>query len=84
MKKLIKEEVASRGNYSASAGIRVGESHGIKTTFKSEVLDSSKKPTNEVQSTMEDVWNVIGWECPIDRASVDALCQLQEVYVEEK
>jgi hypothetical protein len=33
---------------------------------------------------MEDVWKVTSWECPIGRANVDALCQLHEIYVEEK
>ena len=31
-----------------------------------------------------DIRKEMGWECPVDRTIINVLCQLHEVYVEEK
>ena len=36
------------------------------------------------RSTAEGIREAMGWECPVDKNSVYALCQLHEVYVDEK
>ena len=35
------------------------------------------------RSTAEGIREAMGWECPVDKNSVYALCQLHEVYVDE-
>ena len=63
-------------------GICVGESSGAKTSFWPEVLENTEKTdSNEIRSTAEGVREATGWECPVDKNSVYALCQLHEVYV---
>ena len=83
--KILEEELAERSNYVTSAGICVGESSRAKTYFWPEVLDNTEKTdSNEIQSTTEGVREATGWGCPVDKNSVYALCQLHEVYVDEK
>ena len=33
---------------------------------------------------MDDIHKETGWECPVDWTRVNALCQLHEIYIEEK
>ena len=85
MKKVLEEELAARGNYATTAGICVGESSGAKTSFWPEVLENTEKiDSNEIRNTAEGVREATGWECPVDKNSIHALCQLHEVYVDEK
>ena len=85
MKKVLEEEIAAKSNYVTTAGIRVGESFGAKASFWSEVLEKLKKTdSNEIRSTAEGIREATGWECPVDKNSVYVLCQLHEVYVDEK
>ena len=43
-----------------------------------------KTDSNEIRSTAEGIREATGWECPVDKNSVHALCQLDELYVDEK
>ena len=66
-------------------GIRIGQSSEAKASFWPKVLeDTEKTDSNEIQSTAEGVREATGWECPVDKNNVYALCQLHEVYVDEK
>ena len=85
MKKVLEEELAARSNYATTAGICVGESSGAKASFWPEVLENTEKTdSNEIRNTAEGVREATGWECPVDKNSIYALCQLHEVYVDEK
>ena len=85
MKKVLEEEITAKSNYATIAGIRVGESSEAKASFWPEVLENTEKTdTNEIRSTAEGIQEATGWECPVDKNSVHALCQLHEVYVDEK
>ena len=54
-------------------------------SFWSEVLENPEKTdSNEIRSTTEGIREAMGWDCPVDKNSVYALCQLHEVYVDEK
>ena len=82
MKKVLEEELAARSNYATTAGIRVGESSGAKASFWPEVLENPEKTdSNDIRSTAEGIREATGWECPVDKNSVYALCQLHEVFV---
>ena len=82
---VLEEEIAARSNYATTAGIRVGESSGAKTSFWLEVLGNPERTdSNEIRSTAEGIRKATGWQCPVDRNRVYALCQLHEVYVDEK
>ena len=77
MKKVLGEEIATRSNYATTARIRVGESSGAKVSFWPEVLEIPEKTdSNEIRSTTEGIREATGWECPVDKNSVYALCQL--------
>jgi hypothetical protein len=85
MRKVLEEEIAAKNNYATTAGIRVGESARAKTSFWPVMLKSTKKTdTNEMRSTAEGIREAMGWECPVDKNSVYALCQLHELYVDGK
>ena len=85
MKKVLEEELAVRSNYVTTAGIRVGKSSGAKASFWLDALENPEKTdSNEILSTVEGIREATGWECPIDKNNVYALCQLHEVYVDEK
>ena len=85
MKKFLEEEIVMKRNYATTVGIRVGDSSGSNTSFWSEVLEISEKADfDEIWSTTEGIWEATGWECPVDKNSIHALCQLHEVYVDEK
>ena len=43
-----------------------------------------KNELDTVKGKADDIHKEIGWKCPVDRTSVNALCQLHEVYVDEK
>ena len=45
---------------------------------------SEKTDYDEIRSTVEGIREAIGWECRIDKNSVYTLCQLHEVYIDEK
>ena len=82
---MLEEEIAAKSNYTTTAGIRVGESSGAKASFWPDALENPEKTdSNEIRSTAEGIREAMGWECPIDKNSVHALCQLHEVYVDEK
>ena len=84
MKKVLEEETTAR-NYAMAAGIRVGEKSEPKTSFWPGVLETMEMSgVEEVRSKADDVRKATGWECPVDRSSVHALCQLHEVYVDKK
>ena len=54
-------------------------------SFWPEVVENTEKTdSNEIRSTAEGIREATGWECPVDKNSVYALCQLHEVYVDEK
>ena len=85
MKKVQEEEIEAKSNYATTAGIHMGESSGENASFWSKVLEIPEKTdSNEIQSTAEGIREVTGWECPADKNNVYALCQLHEVYVDEK
>ena len=85
MKKVLEEKLPVRSNYATTAGIRVGESSGAKVSFWPEVLENPEKTdSNKIRSTAEGIREATGWECLVDKNSVHALCQLHEVYVDEK
>ena len=85
MKKVLEEELAARSNYATTGGICVGESSGAKASFWPEILENTEKTdSNEIRSTIEGVREATGWECPVDKNSVYTLCQLHEMYVDEK
>ena len=72
-------------NYITTTKIRVGESSSVKGSFWPEVLETAEKfELDMVHSQDDDICKATGWECPVDWRSVNALCQLHEVYVEEK
>ena len=85
MKKVLEEEMAVRSNYVTTTGIRVGDSSGAKASFWPEVLENPEKiNSSEIRDTEEGIWEAIGWECLVDKNSVYTLCQLHQVYVDEK
>ena len=85
MKKVLEEEIAAKSNYATTTRICVGESFGAKASFWPEVLEISMKVHfDEIRSTTEGIREATGWECPVDKNSIHALCQLHEVYVDEK
>ena len=85
MKKVLEEEIAARSNYATNVGICIGDFSGAKASFWPEVLENPEKTdSNEIRSTAEGIREATGWECPVDKNSVYALCQLHEVYVDEK
>jgi hypothetical protein len=45
---------------------------------------TTKTGVSEIRSKADEVWEAIGWECPVDRTSVQALCQLHDVFVDEE
>ena len=63
----------------------VGETSRAKASFWPEVLEiSEKNDSDEIWSTAEGIREATGWECHVDKNNVYALCQLHEVYVDEK
>ena len=75
----------AKSNYATTVGIPVGEFSKAKASFWLEVLENPEKTdSNEIRSTAEGIREATGWECPVDKNSVYALCQLHEVYVDEK
>ena len=63
----------------------MGEISKVKASFWPEVLEISKKTdSDEIRSVVEGIRQSMGWECPVDKNSIYALCQLHEVYVDEK
>ena len=85
MKKVLEEEIAAKRNYVTNARVRVGETSREKSSFWPEVLEiSEKNDSNEIRSTAEGIRKSTRWECPVDKNNVYALCQLHEVYVDEK
>ena len=58
---------------------------GSKGVF---LAKSARKPPQNrfrgIRSVAEGIQEATGWECPVDKNSVYALCQLHEVYVDEK
>jgi hypothetical protein len=44
----------------------------------------TKTGVSKIQSTTEEVREATGWECPMDQTSVEALCQFDDVFVDEK
>ena len=56
-----------------------------KGSFWPKVLEIAEKTElDTVRNTADDIQKVTGWECPVDRTSVNALCQLHEIYIDEK
>ena len=85
MKKELEETVTPQRNYATTVGIRVGEGSGVKGTFWPEIIDAAETSvTDVVRSQADDIRKPTRWEWPVDHTSVDALCQLHEVYIEEK
>jgi hypothetical protein len=85
MKKVLEEEIAAKNNYATTVVIRVGESAEVKTSFWPVALEITEKiDSNEIRSTADGIREATGWECPVDKNSVYALCQLHEVYVDGK
>ena len=85
MKKVLEEEIAAKNNYVTITRICVAGWFGAKASFWHEVLENPEKTEfNEIQSTAEGIAEATGWECPVHKNSVYALCQLHEVYVDEK
>ena len=85
MKKVLEEEIDVESNYATTEGIRVGQTSRAKACFWPEVLEISEKTySDEIWTTLEGIWEATGWECPVDKISVYALCQVHEVYIDEK
>ena len=63
----------------------MGETSRAKASFWPEVLEISEKTdSDEIWSTAEGIREAMGWECPIYKNGVHALCQLHEAYVDEQ
>ena len=63
-------------NFAVTAEIRVGQSSGVKGSFWPAIVRTTENPKpNGVQSRVDDIRKATEREC---------LCQLHEVYVEEK
>jgi hypothetical protein len=45
---------------------------------------TTKTGVSEIRSTTDKVREATGWECPVDRTSIQALCQLHNVFVDEE
>jgi hypothetical protein len=43
-----------------------------------------KTGVGEIRSTANKVREATGWECPVDRTSVEGLCQFDDVFVDER
>jgi hypothetical protein len=43
-----------------------------------------KTGVSEIRSTTDKVWEATGWECQVDRTSIQALYQLHDVFVDEE
>ena len=43
-----------------------------------------KARSDEIRSGANQVCKSTGWQCPVDQSSINAMCQLHEVYVYEK
>ena len=72
-------------NYATTVGIHLGETSRAKESFLLEVLEILMKiDSDKIWSTTDDIWEVTGWECPVDYNSIYALCQLHEEYLDEK
>ena len=85
MKKEVEATTTPQRIFEVTAGIRVGETSGVKGSFWPAIVRTAENPEpNGVQSRADDIRKAMGWECPVDCATIDALCQLHEVYVEEK
>jgi hypothetical protein len=62
----------------------VGE-FATKTSFWPEVLETaSETGIREIRNKADEVRELTGWECPVDRVSVEALCQLPNILVNEE
>jgi hypothetical protein len=84
MKKILEEEIAARNSYVSTLGIRVGD-FATTSWFWPKVLEAVKESaTSEIRSKADEVREATGWECPVDRTSVEALCQIHEVFMDEK
>jgi hypothetical protein len=85
MKKVLQKEREGRINYSASAGILVGESYATQIMFWPEVLETfNDNCLTNTKPMVQEVQRSTGWECPIDDTTTHALCQMHEVSGEEK
>jgi hypothetical protein len=85
MKKILQDERGDRINYSASAGIRLGESCTTQITFWPQVLDSiNDNCLMNTKPVVLEVQRSTRWECPVDDTTTHALCQMHEVSVDEK
>jgi hypothetical protein len=45
---------------------------------------TTKTGVSEIWSTTDKVREATGWECPVDRTSIQALCQFHDVFVDEE
>ena len=78
MKNVLEEDATAERNYETDPGIPIGQMSGRVFSFWPEMLDTAEKTgSDEIQEAAR-------WECSVDRTSVNALCQLHEVYIEEK
>jgi hypothetical protein len=84
MKKILEEEIVARNSYVSTLGICVGEST-TTSSFWPKVLEAVKDTgSSEIYSKADEVREATRWECPVDWTSVEALCQLHDVFVDEK
>ena len=53
---MLELEIAAKSNYATTAGIRVGQSSGAKTSFWPELLENPERTdSNEIRSTAEGI-----------------------------
>jgi hypothetical protein len=45
---------------------------------------TTKTEVNKIRSTEDKVREATGWECPVDRTSIQALCQFHDVFRDEE
>jgi hypothetical protein len=84
MKKILEEEITARNSYGTTMEIHVGEF--MTTSFWPEVLVTMKEisVSKILIKANEGIGNNRLGVCLVDRMSVQALCQLQDIFVDEK
>jgi hypothetical protein len=84
MKKVLEEETVTKKYYAPTVGIRVGEL-ATKTSFLPEVVETASETSiREIRNKEDEVRELTQWECPVDRTSVEVLCQAHDVFLDEE
>jgi hypothetical protein len=80
----LEEKIRTRNSYVTIVGIRVGK-FMTKASFWLEVMKIvSEIGVSAIQNKENEVREATGWECSVDRTSVQVFCQLHDVFVDGK